>query len=163
MRPWTPLVVTILAGSLSLATPERSRAQITQVSQTVDPAVTAAYEAQIRGRLSEVEEVRRNSRPSNPLTADGRGIAPVISPEQQEAINQGIDQPLTDSRGTALAPTTVIGLLLVRDMFILQAHLMASYLESIRDGGVGEKRARLEGMREASRELARLHTELQDA
>ena len=152
-----------LAFLLALAVPARTWGQVTQASQNIDPAITAQYEAQIRGRLSEVEEVRRNSRTASPLTADGSGIAPVISPEQQAAINRGNDQPLSDSRGTELAPTTVVGLLLIRDMFILQANWMADYLQSIRDGGVGDKRARLQGMREVSRELARMHAELQDA
>ena len=160
-RAWCLGTILAIAVGCACLTARPAMGQVTPVSN-VDPSLTARYEAQIRERLSEVEEIRRAGRPAAPL-AGTDDVATVMSPGQQAAIQQGMDQPLQDSRGTEIAPTTVIGLLLIRDMFILQAEWMADYLESIRDGGVGDKRARLSGICEVAPELARLHAEWRDA
>ena len=119
----------------------------------------AAYDAQVDARFAEVEAVRQRSNPPGaPL--DPSGIATVVSGEgqrlQQLNLDPGLDAPLRDSRGTEVTRSTVLGLLLVRDMYIAMANALANVFDSIREGDLAYKRDRTRALYGVSQELAQL-------
>ena len=127
------------------------------------------YDAKIQARFAEVEQVRQRSNPAPapPAPIDATGIATVVSGEgqvQQELrLAASLDQPLRDSRGTAVTPSTVLGLILIRDMYIGMAYATAAVFDSIRQGGLAYKRERTQAIHQAALEYARLWNEAEAA
>jgi hypothetical protein len=119
----------------------------------------AAYDAQVDARFAQVEAVRlRSNPPGAPL--DPSGIATVVSGEgqrlQQLNLDPGLDAPLRDSRGTEVTRSTVLGLLLIRDMYIAMANALANVFDAIREGDLAYKRDRTRALYGVSQELAQL-------
>lgn len=122
----------------------------------------AAYDAQVEGRFAEVEAVRQRSNPPG-APIDPSGIAPVVTGEgrqlQELNLDPGLDAPLRDSRGTEVTRSTVLGLLLIRDMYIAMAYAMANVFDAIREGDLAYKRERTAAMYRASLEYQRVWSE----
>ncbi len=147
-------------GGLALAAAvvfaAQARAQVTECG--CDEDLKARFEKLLQDRLGETEDVRRNSGLQVRPALDPSGIAPVPSGEQEQDPSRHPfgSEVLRDPKGNEVARTTVLGLILIRDMYIARALMMADWFDAIREGGATDKRERAQGLYEASLELARL-------